>query len=136
MVLTGYCKSDNLIMREICNTISPAAYAVYMALLSHKNNNDNFSFPSQSTIARETGLSDRWVRNLIDDLCAHNFISINSGNSKVNSRYYFPHEDFYDAGEDTWTRRTRPKEEKKSEPKPETKEKTIEEEIEEGTLNF
>jgi len=108
MVLTGYCKSDNLIMREICNAIGPYAYVVYMALLSHKNTNDNFSFPSQPVIAKETGISIRQVRYLLDELCAHNFISINSGNSKVSSRYYFPKESFYDAGEDTWKRRTRP----------------------------
>ena len=94
-VLSGFTKSDNKIRYECICECGASAYIVYITILSHKNSKDQFSFPSITTIAKESGISKRQVSRYINELSEKGYLIIDSGQQGLSNKYYFPKESFY-----------------------------------------
>lgn len=94
-ILTGFVKADNAILREITIRTNPQTALLYLILLSHRNTETNQCYPSKSLLAREMGLSERTIGNMLTDLYEIGAVDINSGRKGYSNCYYFPAEDFY-----------------------------------------
>lgn len=95
MVLTGWVKADNQLMRDIISTTNPQTAMLYLIILSHHNAKNNQCFPSISLLAKEMNLSDRSIQRMINELCDLDVLIVNSGKQGVANNYYFPKEDFF-----------------------------------------
>ena len=93
--LTGFTKIDNVLRVKISRDCGPYGLALYIALLSHHNRTEDKCFPSIDTLARETGISNRKVSDVLNDLLEFGYIIIRSGGTNHSNSYWFPHEDFY-----------------------------------------
>lgn len=95
MMLDGYVKTNNTIMRQILLDYNPSTLSVYLVILSHKNEHDGYSWPKIETIQKETGLGRGTVKRALNDLVEGGYLFISSGNSMHSNRYYFPKESFF-----------------------------------------
>lgn len=95
MILNGFVKANNTIVREIINKCDIQASMVYIIILSHRHDGTNKCFPSLELIARECGLSVRTITNTIKKLVEWGYIIVDSGRQGVSNNYYFPMEQFY-----------------------------------------
>jgi DNA-binding MarR family transcriptional regulator len=68
--------------------IPPTPKYVALCILSHRRNKNGFCFPSQKTIARETGLSEPTVKRAIKQLESLNVIEVERSHRHSN-QYYF-----------------------------------------------
>lgn len=93
--LNGFTKSNNTIMQQIFERTDATCYAVYMAILAHRNSQTNECFPSRQRIMELTKLSEKTIKRKINELFEAGFIKINSGKQGTANNYYFPLEDFY-----------------------------------------
>lgn len=75
-------------------------FAVYLVLLKHRNMKNNKCFPSIKTIADETKIGVRTIKEALDALSNNGYLSINSGMRGIANNYYFPKEWFYKYFED------------------------------------
>ncbi len=95
MVLTGWIKADNQLIRHIVSETNPQIAMLYLIILSHRNTDSGQCFPSISLLAREMNLTDRTIQRMINELCALDVLIVNSGKQGVANNYYFPKEDFF-----------------------------------------
>jgi len=95
MVLTGWIKANNQLIRHIISETNAQTAMLYLIILSHRNANSKQCFPSISLLAREMNLSDRNIQRMINELCALDVLIVNSGKQGVANNYYFPKEDFF-----------------------------------------
>ena len=79
---------------------SKTCFAVYLVLLKHRNMKNNKCFPSIATIAEETNIGIRTVKDTLNTLSSSGYLSINSGMRGISNNYYFPKEWFYKYFED------------------------------------
>ena len=100
MVLTGWIKAGNQLIRHIISETSPQTAMLYLIILSHRNTNSGQCFPSISLLAKEMNLSDRNIQRMINELCDLDVLIVNSGKQGVANNYYFPKEDFFKADAD------------------------------------
>lgn len=116
MVLSGWIKADNQLIRHIISATSPQTAMLYLIILSHHNVKNNQCFPSISLLAKEMNLSDRTIQRMINELCALDVLIVNSGKQGVANNYYFPREDFFK--DDVWAYKRKTRFRKKPAPKP------------------
>jgi len=95
MVLTGWIKADNQLMRHIISETNAQTAMLYLIILSHRNAKSGQCFPSINLLAREMHLSDRNIQRMLNELCALDVLIVNSGKQGVANNYYFPKEDFF-----------------------------------------
>jgi hypothetical protein len=69
----GYTHISNRLLRD--TTVSPAARVVYILLMSRCFSKE-FSFPGQSTLANETGVSERQIRRLLKELVESDWVKV------------------------------------------------------------
>ena len=105
MMLDGYVKTNNTIIRKILSDYNPSTAVVYIVILSHKNEHDGYSWPKVETIQRETGLGRGTVKRALNDLVEGGYLFISSGDSMHSNRYYFPKESFFNPVEITGLKR-------------------------------
>lgn len=95
MVLTGWIKADNQLIRHIISEANPQTAMLYLIILSHRNTSNDQCFPSISLLAKEMNLSDRTIQRMINELCDLDVLIVNSGKQGVANNYYFPKEAFF-----------------------------------------
>lgn len=95
MVLTGWIKANNQLIRHIISETNAQTAMLYLIILSHRNTNNSQCFPSINLLAREMNLSDRNIQRMINELCDLDVLIVNSGKQGVANNYYFPKEDFF-----------------------------------------
>ena len=95
MVLIGWIKANNWLIRHIISESNPQTAMLYLIILSHRNTNSGQCFPSISLLAKEMNLSDRNIQRMINELCDLDVLIVNSGKQGVANNYYFPKEDFF-----------------------------------------
>lgn len=82
---TGIWIPDWLLQSDICSIQAKITYAV---LCKHSGENGH-CYPSQQLIANQTGVSDRQVRNYIQELKECGLIEVVRSGLKKTNRYYF-----------------------------------------------
>ena len=105
MMLSGFVQANNTIIRKITHTSSAQAALLYIMILSHKNINDNFSFPSIEILAKEMDMSKSSINRMLNELYENEFLEIDSGKMGYSSKYYFPQEKFYQQNENLYKRK-------------------------------
>lgn len=95
MQLNGFVIVKNELKTKIARDTSPQAAFLYITILSHKNSKTHQTFPSIDVLARELGVSNRTISNLIKELYEAGYIKVNSGKQKIANNYFFPFEDDY-----------------------------------------
>lgn len=95
MVLTGFTKSDNRIMRAIIRELNFSAYVLYILLLSHRNANTDECFPTIKVLSNEFFCSQSYISQQLKKLIDAGYINIVPGKKNQASRYFFPYEEFY-----------------------------------------
>lgn len=75
--------------------LKKSCFQIYLTILKHRNMKTNECFPSIETICRESGLYNQAVKDGINQLEEHGYLSINSGMRGISNNYYFPKEWFY-----------------------------------------
>lgn len=65
---------DNALIKEFGGLLGPVCISIYACLAKHSDQKTQTSFPSQKTIAREIGTTERTVRNHIGKLIQYNII--------------------------------------------------------------
>lgn len=95
MILNGFVKANNTIIREIINKYDIQASMIYIIILSHRHDNTNKCYPSLELIARECNLSVRTITNAIKKLVDGKYLIVDSGRQGISNTYYFPREQFY-----------------------------------------
>lgn len=80
----GYTVIPNLILRN--TALSPGAKLAYVMLLSYAWQ-DESCFPGQTTLARDMGVSERYVRNALKELAEACFITIEQRGLNRTNRY-------------------------------------------------
>ena len=95
MVLSGWIKAGNQLIRHIISESNPQTAMLYLIILSHRNVKSDQCFPSISLLASEMNLSDRTIQRMINELCALDVLIVNSGKQGIANNYYFPREDFF-----------------------------------------
>lgn len=103
--MTGYVECNNALIREIINVTNPQTAMLYLIILSHRNTKDGSCFPSISLLAKEAGVGERTISDMLTNLYQHKFLSIDSGKSGLSNNYYFPREGFYKKIDDIYSRR-------------------------------
>ena len=79
MVLTGWIKVNNQLIRQIIFETNPQTAMLYLIILSHRNTNNDQCFPSISLLAKEMNLADRTIQRMINELCDLDVLIVNSG---------------------------------------------------------
>ena len=95
MILNGFVKANNTIIREIINKYDIQASMVYIIILSHRHDTTNKCYPSLDLIARECNLSVRTITNVIKKLVDGKYLIVDSGKQGISNTYYFPREQCY-----------------------------------------
>jgi len=84
MLMNGFTQVPNDIIHD--PTLSPSAKTVYLVLLSYDHaGRKGRSWPSQTAIAKSTGLSARQVRRILKELEARGLLAIGAGPNRSNA---------------------------------------------------
>jgi hypothetical protein len=73
---TGFAWINNEIIDEFLSEIGPSAFAVYVILARHANNETQLTFPSQERLGELLGMSRRTIYSALKLLCDYRLIRI------------------------------------------------------------
>ena len=79
----------SLIMKIINDTNEPLCALVYMTLLSHKNKNDDYSYPSMEKLKNELNIGRTNILKYITLLYNYGYIDIKQEKRGDCNNYYF-----------------------------------------------
>jgi hypothetical protein len=87
----GFCISDNRIEDYLQRLISAQSYVVWRQFLRFWGKNKTTAYPSLKTLSERTGLSEKTIRECVEELVDKCFITKDGGNSISSNRYnYIP----------------------------------------------
>lgn len=90
----GFTISDNRIEDCLQRHITPSAYVVWRQYLRYWGSDKKYAYPSLALLSEKTGLSEKTIRKVNQELVKKGYLVYRSGNSKrANSYYYVPIED-------------------------------------------
>ena len=79
----------SLIMKIINDTNEPLCSLVYMTLLSHKNKDDDYSYPSMEKLKKELNIGRTNILKYITLLYNYGYIDIKKEKVGGSNQYYF-----------------------------------------------